>query len=114
MPDTLQSTTRRPLTPAPLRGRSGERPAAVRRRFDRVAISFWLGGVGLGAAGCILGACMPYRYPVATVLSVLWWGIYFGCLGASLGALGALCLRRPPLVEALASTPPPAVPPRQP
>jgi hypothetical protein len=30
---------------------------------------------------------MPYRHPVAILISVLWWGAYFGCLGAGLGAL---------------------------
>jgi hypothetical protein len=30
---------------------------------------------------------MPYRHPVAVTISVLWWGIYLGCFGASLGAL---------------------------
>jgi hypothetical protein len=48
---------------------------------------FCMGGVILGAAGCILGACMHYEYPVAATISVLWWGIYLGCLGASIGAL---------------------------
>jgi hypothetical protein len=33
---------------------------------------------------------MPYHYPVAMAISVIWWGIYIGCLGASLGALFAL------------------------
>jgi hypothetical protein len=30
---------------------------------------------------------MPYRYPVAVTISVLWWGIYLGCFGAGVGAL---------------------------
>jgi hypothetical protein len=30
---------------------------------------------------------MPYQHPVGVVVSVLWWGWYFGCLGMSLGAL---------------------------
>ena len=58
----------------------------LRRRFDRT-IGFWLGGALLGVGGCILGSCMPYRHPVAVTISVLWWGIYLGCFGASLGAL---------------------------
>jgi len=63
-------------------------PAAgrLRRRFDRT-IGFWLGGALLGVGGCILGVCMPYRHPVAVTISVLWWGIYLGCFGASIGAL---------------------------
>jgi autotransporter-associated beta strand protein len=58
-----------------------------RRRFDRVSIGFWLGGAGLGMGGCFLGAFMPYHHPVAGAISVLWWGIYCGCFGASIGAL---------------------------
>jgi hypothetical protein len=59
------------------------------RRFDRV-IGLTLGGIVLGTCGCILGASMPYRHPVGISLSVLWWGIYFGCFGVWLGvALGA-------------------------
>jgi hypothetical protein len=57
------------------------------RRFSPVTIGFWLGGAGMGIGGCLLGALMPYRHPVAVALSVLWWGIYFGCFGASIGAL---------------------------
>jgi hypothetical protein len=60
------------------------------QRFDRVTIGFWLGGATLGTGGCILGACTPYHHPVAIAISVTWWGIYLGCLGASLGALFGL------------------------
>jgi formyltetrahydrofolate deformylase len=66
------------------------------RRFHPVTIGFWLGGVCLGTGGCILGAFMPYRHPVAVALSVLWWGIYFGCFGAGIGALvGQVSFRVP-------------------
>ena len=58
----------------------------LRRRFDRT-IGFWLGGALLGVGGCILGSCMPYRHLVAVTISVLWWGIYLGCFGASIGAV---------------------------
>ena len=61
-----------------------------RRPFDRLTLGFRIGGLALGMAGCILGACMPYERPVAVAMSVLWWGLYLGCLGASLGALLAL------------------------
>jgi hypothetical protein len=37
---------------------------------------------------------MPYARPVAVALSVLWWGLYLGCFGASLGALLALLTER--------------------
>jgi hypothetical protein len=60
------------------------------RRFDRVSIGFWLGGATLGTGGCILGACMPYHHPVGVAISVIWWGVYCGCFGASLGALPGL------------------------
>jgi hypothetical protein len=30
---------------------------------------------------------MPYHHPVAMSISVIWWGIYLGCFGASLGGL---------------------------
>jgi hypothetical protein len=92
-----------PMTPA-----DGERQRAVRpprgrpvvgssdRRFDR-HIGFWLGGAILGTGGCILGACMPYRQPVAVTLSVLWWGIYFGCFGMNLGALLGLWAEQTPV-----------------
>ena len=72
--------------------RPGRRRAVANpsRRLDRVSMGLWLGGVTLGTGGCIFGGCMPYHYPVAMAISVIWWGIYIGCLGASLGALFAL------------------------
>jgi hypothetical protein len=81
---------------------SGHRPRARlarRLRFDRTR-GFWLGGFVLGTAGCILGACLPYHHPVAVTISALWWGIFFGCFGASLGALVGLWAEQP-------SAPPP-------
>jgi hypothetical protein len=70
---------------------------SFRRRFDRVALGFWLGALTLGTAGCVLGARMPCRHPVGVAISVLWWGIYLGCLGASVGALAGLVLGRAPV-----------------
>jgi hypothetical protein len=72
-------------------GPSGGHPVAgrLRGRFHR-AIGFWLGGTLLGVGGCFLGMCMPYRHPVAVTISVLWWGIYLACFGASIGALVGL------------------------
>src|SRR5262245_58015050 len=65
-------------------------------RFARRTIGFWLGGALLAIGGCILGVCMPYQHPVALGLSALWWGIYLGCFGASVGALiGSLAERAP-------------------
>jgi hypothetical protein len=77
----------------PHEGQPGPKP---RRRFDRAAVGLWLGGIALGTGGCILGACLPYRHPVGVAISVLWWGIYFGCLGAGIGALIGLWTGRTP------------------
>jgi hypothetical protein len=66
-------------------------------RLSPVTIGFWLGGAGMGTGGCLLGALMPYHHPVAVTISVLWWGLYFGCFGAGVGALvGVLTDRAPP------------------
>jgi hypothetical protein len=40
---------------------------------------------------------MPYHQPVGIAISVIWWGIYFGCFGASLGALFGSSTNRPPI-----------------
>jgi hypothetical protein len=64
------------------------------RRFDPVRLGFWLGGLTLGAVGCIVGASMPYHHPLAIAISAIWWGIYVGCFGGSIGALIGLCARR--------------------
>jgi hypothetical protein len=83
------------------------RPAAepTGGRFDWVAIGFWLGALALATGGSLLGACMPYRHPVGVTMAMLWWGIYLGCLGASIGAgVGGLF--------GLWWDPPPASPPR--
>jgi hypothetical protein len=39
---------------------------------------------------------VPYRHPVAVTANVLWWGIFLGCLGGSLGALLGLWAERTP------------------
>src|SRR5262249_8397537 len=72
--------------------RAGKRQAVARpsRRLNRVSLGFWLGGATFGIGGCIIGCCMPYHHPVAVAIGVMWWGIYIGCLGASLGALFGL------------------------
>jgi hypothetical protein len=66
----------------------------ARRGFDRVTVGIFVGGLLLGPAGCILGAVMPHRHPVGMTISVLWWGFYCGCLGASIGALIGQFTRR--------------------
>jgi hypothetical protein len=83
VPITTGNRNRQGTAPPP-RWRAAAEPAG--RRFDRVAIGFWLGGLALGTAGCLLGACMPYRHPVAVTISMLWWGVFLGCFGASIGA----------------------------
>ena len=71
------------------RARAGEvRPAAniKNRRFNRV-IGFWLGGILFAAGGCLFGVTRPYEHPASVAASALWWSIYFGCFGMSIGAL---------------------------
>jgi formyltetrahydrofolate deformylase len=58
----------------------------ARSRFDQVTLGLFLGALVFGTAGCIFGARMPYSHPVAVAISVVWWGIYLGCLGAAIGA----------------------------
>jgi hypothetical protein len=85
--NSLQATDRREFSwPDTAANRERKRPARS-PRLARPTIGFWLGGGLLGTAGCILGFCMPYHHPVAVVISTFWWGIYLGCLGASVGAL---------------------------
>jgi hypothetical protein len=63
---------------------------------ERATIGFRLGGALLGTGGGILGVCMPYQHPVALVISVLWWSIFLGCLGGSVGVLLSLLGERAP------------------
>jgi hypothetical protein len=72
------STDRQDLSDAPIAARDRETTRAISRRFHR-GIGFWLGGVILGAGGCLWGASMPYQHPVGVAISILWWGIFFGC-----------------------------------
>ena len=86
MPGTMETPTRRPPNPAALTKPEGPPPKLPRARFNPVTLGFWLGGVALGAVGCLVGAALPHRYPVGAAVSILWWGIFLGCWGASLGA----------------------------
>jgi hypothetical protein len=75
----------------------GDRKSVVRCFRVNRTMAFWLVGTGMGMGGCVLGALMPYHHPVAVAMSVLWWGIYFACLGAGVGALvGSLTEPAPP------------------
>src|SRR5262249_15710375 len=87
MPDTLQERDRRKLSWPDATVLRQRKSAARSPQFARTTIGFWLGGGLLGTAGSILGVCMPYHHPVAVVISALWWGIYLGCFGASIGGL---------------------------
>ena len=92
-------TNRRSPTSSPAPAGNGKGKSVVRRlRFDRT-IGFWLGVIVLGTAGCIIGASAPYHHPVAVTMSALWWGIYFGAFGGSVGALIGL------LTESAAAAP---------
>ena len=76
--------------PSPIPAGERQWHQAVRRECDRATLAFRLGGILLGTAGCILGAWMPYSHPVARTLSVLWWGVFLGCLGGSVCAVAGL------------------------
>jgi hypothetical protein len=103
MVNTERSTYSRKLTLVPMiaedegwteptRTGTGRAVPSLSCRFDRVSFGFWLGAITLGTGGCILGGCMPYHHPIAVTISVIWWGMYIGCLGASLGALFGLLI----------------------
>jgi hypothetical protein len=96
MGDTLHAPDRRIRSwPGAAARRERESPTRS-RRLAWPTIGFWLGGVLLGTVGCILGICMSSHHPVGVVLSALWWGIYLGCLGASIGGLVGLVTNRNP------------------
>jgi hypothetical protein len=87
MAATLRLKDLRNPSPSPIPPRAGGWTRAPRLRRLGRTLGFWLGGAVLGTAGCLLGATVPYRHPVAVTANVLWWGLFLGCLGASLGAL---------------------------
>jgi hypothetical protein len=89
---TPVSTKRRNPThsPAPAGNEEGNR--VVRRLWFNRTVGFWLGGIVLGTAGCIIGAAFPYEHPVAVTTSMLWWGIYVGSFGGGVGALMGVLL----------------------
>ena len=89
------STDQPDPSPAPTAACDAETTRAISRRFHR-GIGFWCGGIILGVGGCLFGASMPYHHPVGVLVSVLWWGLYFGCFGTSIGALVGLCAEQYP------------------
>jgi hypothetical protein len=93
-PPPRRTTPRRQRRPGAVPAQPQSPVALPVRRFDRVALGFWLGAIVLGTVGCVLGARLTSRYPVAVAVRVLWWGIYLGCLGASVGALIGLLMKR--------------------
>jgi hypothetical protein len=93
---TLRAPDRRKLSWPDATANCERKCPARGPRLARHTIGFWLGGGLLGTGGCVLGVCMPYHHPVAVMISALWWGIYLGCFGASVGALIALFTERAP------------------
>ena len=87
---------RRNSNPAYLSAGNRQWQETRQRRLKRSTIGFWLAGALLGTAGCVLGASISYHHPAARILSALWWGIFFGCFGGSIGALIGLCMDRTP------------------
>jgi hypothetical protein len=81
-------------SPLPAAGKQWRWP--VHREVEWTTLAFRVGGIVLGTVGCILGAWMPYGHPVARTLSVLWWGVFLGCLGGSLAVVACLLAERAP------------------
>jgi hypothetical protein len=110
MTTPLGSTDLPRLSPPSILPESGQRLKAphpqgweaaanrFRRRSNRVALAFGLGGGLLATAGGVFGACMPYQHPLAVAVSVIWWGIYYGCFGMGLAALFCFLTGRIPSV----------------
>ena len=96
MSSTLNARDRRKRFRPQATASTGRKNATRSPWVARPTVGFWLGGGLLGTGGLILGACMPYQHPVGVVISALWWGIYLGCFGASVGALVGLCTERAP------------------
>src|SRR5262245_12429867 len=83
---------RKRRNPAPTAAAAAPPPAPA--GSDRAAVGFWVGGFVFGGTGCVVGACLPYRHPVGVLCSVLWWGVYLGCAGASIVSLGCWLTQR--------------------
>jgi hypothetical protein len=66
----------------------------VRRRWDPIRIGMVSGGLILGAVGVAVAASYSCTHPAGIAVSVIWWGIYYGAFGASIGALPGLFTQR--------------------
>jgi hypothetical protein len=94
MPNTPCTREQSTFFPSSVTEAKREQQRVPRRPWSRITLGFWLDGILFGTAGCILGASLSYHHPVARVVSEVWWSIYFGCFGASLGVLPGLFLKR--------------------
>jgi hypothetical protein len=65
-----------------------------RRRWDPITIGMLAGGLVLAAVGVAVAASYSYAHPAGLAVSMIWWGIYCGALGASIGALPCLFTQR--------------------
>ena len=94
---------------------------AIRRhKADPITIGMLAGGLILGVIGAAVAASYSYAHSAGLVVSLIWWAIFFGALGASLGALPGLFTQRARLhwdadtrhpVQVARSIPPKSTPP---
>jgi hypothetical protein len=94
MPNTPYTREQSTFFPSSVMEVKREPHKISRRPWSRITLGFWLGGMVFGTAGWILGASLSYQHPVARTISEVWWSIYFGCFGASIGALPGLFMER--------------------
>ena len=64
------------------------------RRWDPITIGMLAGGLVLAAVGVAVAASYSYAHQAGLAVSMIWWGIYCGALGASIGALPGLFTQR--------------------
>ena len=65
-----------------------------RRSWDPITIGMLAGGPVLAAVGVAVAASYSYTHPAGLAVSMIWWGIYCGAFGASIGALPGLFTQR--------------------
>jgi hypothetical protein len=61
-----------------------------RRKRDPITIGMLAGGLILGTVGVAVAVSYSYAHSAGLAISMIWWGVYFGALGASIGALPGL------------------------